>query len=73
MPLADDRAPRRVQGHHGDAPTSLFPLPGPTTENAPAGSRGDFWGYYREERTATGRVLERIPAYRAKSNLAESG
>lgn len=22
----------------------------PTTENAPAGSRGDFWGYYREER-----------------------
>jgi hypothetical protein len=22
----------------------------PTTENAPAGSRGEFWGYYREER-----------------------
>jgi hypothetical protein len=21
-----------------------------TTENAPAGSRGEFWGYYREER-----------------------
>jgi hypothetical protein len=20
------------------------------TENAPAGSRGEFWGYYREER-----------------------
>ncbi len=25
-------------------------LQSPTTENAPAGSRGDFWGYYREER-----------------------
>jgi hypothetical protein len=25
-------------------------LASPTTENAPAGSRGEFWGYYREER-----------------------
>jgi hypothetical protein len=23
-----------------------------TTENTPAGSRGEFWGYYREERPA---------------------
>jgi len=28
----------------------------PTTENAPAGSRGEFWGYYREERPPTRRM-----------------
>jgi len=37
-----------------------------TTENAPPGRRGDFWGYYREKRTATDRVAKRKVACRAK-------
>jgi hypothetical protein len=39
----------------------------------PAGEEGRFWGYYREERTATVRIAKRILAWKAKSNPAESG
>jgi hypothetical protein len=39
----------------------------------PAGEAGRFWGYYREERTATARMAGRNPACRAKSCPAKSG
>jgi hypothetical protein len=47
--LIDDSEPDLISGLDAAHGRSIWPGE-PTTENAPAGSRGEFWGYYREER-----------------------
>jgi hypothetical protein len=39
----------------------------------PAGEARRFWGYYREESTATARMAKRKAACRAKSRSVDSG
>lgn len=46
--------------HAASIPRYTSGLAAGSAKNAPPGRRGDFWGYYREERTEIARTPERV-------------